>query len=70
MNASCRAAQIVRGTALLTALMISAVTSAHATGPGGWDHLGTGVSATQPALDGRVDALVSVPRLGALSDSL
>jgi PKD repeat protein len=42
---------------------------ASATGPGGWDHLGTGASGAS-ALNGRVDALISVPHFGAIPDSV
>ena len=41
-----------------------------ATGPGGWDHLGTGATSDAAALNGRVDALISVPHHGAIPDSV
>ena len=49
--------------ALLIVVSLGAAPDASATGPGGWDHLGTGVN-------GRVDALVSVPHFGAIPDSI
>ena len=56
-----------RGTcaALGLSILVSlcAASGAAATGPGGWDHLGTGVNA-------RVDALISVPHFGAIPDSV
>ena len=58
---------------LLTAsvtLLLGVATPTLATGPGGWDHLGTGATASAPALNGRVDALAAVPHYGSLPDSL
>jgi plastocyanin len=49
--------------ALCLAASLWMAAAASATGPGGWDHLGTGVN-------GRVDALVSVRHLGAIPDSV
>src|SRR4051794_6092162 len=47
---------------LLTAsavMFLGIATPASATGPGGWDHLGTGTGSGGAALNGRVDALAS-----------
>ena len=49
--------------AVALAASLAAAPGASATGPGGWDHLGGG-------LNGRVDALVSVPHFGAIPDSV
>jgi hypothetical protein len=43
--------------ALLTAGALYFSVTAFAAGPGGWDHLGHGATASVPALDGSVDAL-------------
>jgi hypothetical protein len=43
--------------ALLTAGVLYFAVTAFAAGPGGWDHLGHGATASTPALDGAVDAL-------------
>jgi PKD domain len=43
---------------------------AYATGPGGWDHLGTGAASSSAALNGRVDVLISVPHFAAIPDSI
>ena len=56
-RATCTALWIALGVCL------GAPAGAWATGPGGWDHLGDGVN-------GRVDALVSVPHHGAVPDSV
>ena len=56
--------------AFSVAILLGAATPAPATGPGGWDHLGTGATADSSALDGRVDALVSVAHFGAIPDSI
>jgi PKD repeat protein len=42
---------------LLVMMLLGWATDAEATGPGGWDHLGTGATAAVAALNGRVDAL-------------
>ena len=52
------------------AMLAGSGTPASATGPGGWDHLGTGATPSSAALDGRVDALVSVSHFGAIPDSV
>jgi hypothetical protein len=44
--------------------------AASATGQGGWDHLGTGATSSSAALNGRVDALISVLHFGAIPDSV
>jgi hypothetical protein len=41
-----------------------------ATGPGRWHHLGTAATSSSAALNGRVDALISVRHFGAIPDSL
>jgi PKD repeat protein len=55
---------------LSIAVSLCGAAGASATGPGGWDHLGTGTATGGAALNGRVDALISVPHLGALPDSV
>lgn len=69
-----QAARPTRSTwmALGLSLVVSLSTSvaASATGPGGWDHLGTGAANGSAALNGRVDALISVPHFGAIPDSV
>lgn len=46
------------GTSTVTLLILGALAgSAHATGPGGWDHLGNGGAPGTPALNGAVSAL-------------
>jgi PKD repeat protein len=42
---------------VLVAMVLGLETDAWATGPGGWDHLGTGATAALGGLNGRVDAL-------------
>jgi PKD domain len=57
-------ARRLAGTSLAAVLLLGALTGqAYATGPGGWDHLGTGVN-------GRVDALIGVPHFGTIPDSV
>ena len=51
-------------------LSLLAAASASATGPGGWDHLGTGAASSAAALNGRVDALISIGHFGAIPDSV
>ncbi len=51
-------------------MLLGIAMPAMATGPGGWDHLGTGATASVGALNGRVDALDSVPHFGSQPDSL
>src|SRR4051794_6559641 len=48
-----------RWTAVLAFCLALSVEPAYATGPGGWDHLGTGTALSTAPLDGRVDALLS-----------
>jgi len=43
--------------ALLASGVLYFAATASAAGPGGWDHLGHGATASTPALDGSVDAL-------------
>jgi hypothetical protein len=68
-----RVARPVRLTWMVLALSIVVslwmAAGASATGPGGWDHLGTGTTSGS-ALNGRVDALISVPHHGAIPDSV
>src|SRR3954463_6913720 len=52
------------------ALLLGSGTLASATGPCGWDPLGTGATPNSNSLDGRVDALISVPHYGAIPDSV
>ncbi|MEA2311035.1 MAG: hypothetical protein QOE28_1003, partial [Solirubrobacteraceae bacterium] len=52
------------------AIALWSATPASATGPGGWDHLGTGAANGSSALNGRVDALLSVRHFGAIPDSV
>jgi PKD repeat protein len=59
MKLGCLARTFVAASLMLGAL----AGQAHATGLGGWDHLGTG-------LNGRVDALISVPHFGSVPDSV
>jgi len=56
------------GLSIVVSLWMAA--GASATGPGGWDHLGTGATSSSAALNGRVDALISVPHRGAIPDSV
>jgi plastocyanin len=56
------------GLSILVSLWSAA--GASATGPGGWDHLGTGTASNAGALNGRVDVLISVPHFGAIPDSV
>lgn len=65
-----RSAPSLRILACAVGLLLGSGTLAGATGPGGWDHLGTGATQASSALDGRVDALVSVPHIGATPDSI
>ncbi len=58
------------GLALAIVVSLSLAAGASATGPGGWDHLGTGALSASAALNGRVDALVSVRHFGAIPDSV
>jgi hypothetical protein len=53
---------LVIGLSIAVSLLIG--DDAWATGPGGWDHLGS------PGLNGRVDALLGVPHFGSIPDSL
>jgi hypothetical protein len=62
-----RSTWVVVALAILMSLWTAGVASA--TGPGGWDHLGTGANGA-PALNGRVDALISVSHHGATPDSV
>jgi hypothetical protein len=55
--------------ALSIAASLWIAAAASATGPGGWDHLGTGTMGAS-ALNGRVDALISIPHFGAIPDSV
>ncbi len=59
---------VVLGLSIVVSLWMAA--GASATGPGGWDHLGTGATSGSAALNGRVDALISVPHRGAIPDSV
>jgi hypothetical protein len=59
---------VVLGLLLVVSLWMAG--DASATGPGGWDHLGTGATRNAAALNGRVDALISVPHFGAIPDSV
>jgi hypothetical protein len=56
--------------ALSIGVSLSLAVGAWATGPGGWDHLGTGAQNDSAALNGRVDALISVRHFGAIPDSV
>jgi hypothetical protein len=53
---------LVLGVSILLSVLMAG--DASATGPGGWDHLGAA------ALNGRVDALISVPHFGSIPDSV
>jgi hypothetical protein len=57
---------------LTLSLLLSLCTAggASATGPGGWDHLGTAATSNGAALNGRVDTLISVAHHGAIPDSV
>ncbi len=70
MTVAGRAGTFVAVLACLVAVLLGSGTLASATGPGGWDHLGTGASAGSASLDGRVDALVRVPQVGQIPDSI
>jgi hypothetical protein len=59
---------VVLGLSIAVSLWMAG--GASATGPGGWDHLGSGATADSAALNGRVDALISVPHFGAIPDSV
>jgi PKD repeat protein len=59
---------VVLGLSIVVSLWMAAAVSA--TGPGGWDHLGTGAASSGAALNGRVDVLTSVPHFGAIPDSV
>jgi PKD repeat protein len=63
-----RLTSVVLGLSIAASLWMAA--DASTTGPGGWDHLGTGATTNSAALNGRVDALISVPHFGALPDSM
>jgi hypothetical protein len=65
-----RSAPLLRTLACAVGLVLGSGTLAVATGPGGWDHLGTGATPSSAALDGRVDALISVPHVGTIPDSM
>jgi PKD repeat protein len=65
-----RSAALVGVLACSVALLLGSATVASATGPGGWDHLGTGVTPTSGSLDGRVDALISVRQFAQIPDSI
>jgi plastocyanin len=56
--------------ALSIVVSLSLAVGAWATGPGGWDHLGTGGANDSAALNGRVDVLLSVGHFGAIPDSV
>jgi PKD domain len=58
------------GVGLSIAVWLCTAGGATATGPGGWDHLGTGTANGSAALNGRVDALIAVPHRGAIPDSI
>jgi PKD repeat protein len=60
----------MRAAGLLIVVSLLTVGVADATGPGGWDHLGTGATSSAAALNGRVDALISVAHFGAIPDSV
>ena len=45
--------------ALLASGVLYFAATASAAGPGGWDHLGHGATASTPALDGSVDARIA-----------
>jgi chitodextrinase len=59
-----RVARVALLMGLVLALSLGMAAGASATGPGGWDHLGA------PGLNGRVDALITVPHFGAIPDSV
>src|SRR4051812_35088260 len=59
---------LLLGLSIVVSLWMAA--DAPATGPGGWDHLGTSVTGSAAALNGRVDALIGVPHFGAIPDSV
>jgi PKD domain len=65
-----RAARPALLTWMALGLSLWLAASAWATGPGGWDHLGTGATNGSAALNGRVDALLSVRDFGAIPDSV
>jgi hypothetical protein len=65
-----RVAGLLIVVSLLSAVALLTTGDALATGPGGWDHLGTGATSSAAALNGRVDALISVPHFGAIPDSV
>ena len=52
-----RPARLILGLTVSIVMLLGVAPPALATGPGGWDHLGTGATATVAALNGRVDAL-------------
>ncbi len=56
--------------AVCLGMFLGSATLASATGPGGWDHLGTGATLSSAALNGRVDSLVAVPHFGSIPDSI
>ena len=62
--------RLILGLTASVVISLGIATPAMATGPGGWDHLGTGATASVAALNGRVDALDSVPHFGSQPDSL
>src|SRR3954451_14914754 len=64
-----RAARLLIVVSLLAVVSLLTAGDLAATGPGGWDHLGTDASGAF-ALNGRVDALISVPHFGAIPDSV
>lgn len=48
---------MILGLAVSVVMLLGVATPALSTGPGGWDHLGTGATPALGALNGRVDAL-------------
>ena len=62
--------RLILGLMASVVISLGIATPAMATGPGGWDHLGTGATASVAALNGRVDALDSVPHFGSQPDSV
>ena len=62
--------RLMLGLTVSISMLLGIATPTLATGPGGWDHLGTGATASVAALNGRVDALHVAPHSGSLPDSL
>jgi PKD domain len=60
--------RVLFGLSIVVSLWMAAAASA--TGPGGWDHLGTGATSSSGGLNGRVDALIAVPHFGSIPDSV